>query len=754
MKRIFETIDPWKIVQTSLDNADNCPAESVTSMGNGYMGARGNYEEHYSATTLKGTYIAGVWVPDVTRVGWWKNGYPRYFGKVINAPDFLSFDLYLNGERFDLAKADVKMFYREVDMHTGIMTRTVVLNTKWGELELRSTRFFSCQRKEIACMRYAVKSNGFQGTVRVETGISADVYNTDANYGEQFWRVLDASCEQPEVQLTARTHENVFGIERFTVCITAFTQGGQCSRQKSEDGKTVSQVFEKQLVPGGDALALEKYVSVVTSRDHAPQQLSSCGLDLLREAVQAGMQTLEEEQRSVWAARWQMCDVAIEGDDAAQQGIRFNLFQLLCTYDGSDARLNIGPKGFTGEKYGGAAYYDTEGYCFPLYLAVAGPEVARSLLMFRYNTLEKARENAAKLGVGGALYPMVTFNGEECHNEWEITFEELHRNAAIVYAIYCYTQYTGDESYLKEYGYKVALEVARFWVSRSTYNAHKDCYMLLGVTAPNEYENNINNNWLTNYMAKWCIEYALYSTELAGVRLEQAEREKMREVAQKMYLKEDAERGVFVQQDGFFDKDLRPVSDIPADELPICKHWSWDRILRSCYIKQADVVLAFYYFPHRFTQQQKRTNFDFYEPMTVHESSLSPSMYSVVASASGRYQEAYRLYQRAARLDLDNFNADTEDGLHITSMAGSWLAVVQGFAGLNYHGEHLAFTPRCPEAWRRVSFRILYRGRLLAVSFDSAQFCLDILEGDALTVEVDGKAYCCKQSISVPVSND
>ena len=145
-------------------------------------------------------------MPDVTRVGWWKNGYPRYFGKVINAPDFLSFDLYLNGERFDLAKADVKKFYREVDMHTGIMTRTVVLNTKWGELELRSTRFFSCQRKEIACMRYAVKSNGFQGTVRVETGISADVYNTDANYGEQFWRVLDASCEQPEVQLTARTH--------------------------------------------------------------------------------------------------------------------------------------------------------------------------------------------------------------------------------------------------------------------------------------------------------------------------------------------------------------------------------------------------------------------------------------------------------------------------------------------------------------------------------------------------------------------
>ena len=221
-----------------------------------------------------------------------------------------------------------------------------------------------------------------------------------------------------------------------------------------------------------------------------------------------------------------------------------------------------------------------------------------------------------------------------------------------------------------------------------------------------------------------------------------------------MYLKEDAGRGVFVQQDGFFDKELRPVSDIPAEELPICKHWSWDKILRSCYIKQADVVLAFYYFPHRFTRQQKRANFDFYEPMTVHESSLSPSMYSVVASACGRRQEAYRLYQRAARLDLDNFNADTEDGLHITSMAGSWLAVVQGFAGLNYHGEHLASRRAAPRRGG-VCRSAFCTGAGFAVSFDSARsFAWTLWKVTRSPWKWMEKPYCCKQSISVPVSND
>src|SRR5690606_8232097 len=208
-------------------------------------------------------------------------------------------------------------------------------------------------------------------------------------------------------------------------------------------------------------------------------------------------------------------DIAIEGDLGAQQGIRFNIFQLYQTYTGEDERLNIGPKGFTGEKYGGATYWDTEAYCLPFYLATADQHVARNLLIYRYKHLEKAIENAQKLGFkdGAALYPMVTMNGEECHNEWEITFEEIHRNGAIAYAIYDYIRYTGDRDYLAEFGLEVLIGIARFWSQRVHWSERRQLFMMHGVTGPNEYENNVNNNWYTNYLAVWCLKYTLQALD-------------------------------------------------------------------------------------------------------------------------------------------------------------------------------------------------------------------------------------------------
>ena len=213
----------------------------------------------------------------------------------------------------------------------------------------------------------------------------------------------------------------------------------------------------------------------------------------------------------MWDSRWEKNDIEVSGDVAAQQALRFNILQLYQTYDGKDNRLNIGPKGFTGEKYGGCTYWDTEAYCLPFYMSTADPSVARSLLVYRYNHLQKAIENAAKLGFGegAALYPMVTMNGEECHNEWEITFEEIHRNGAIAYAIYNYVNYTEDRSYLGEHGLEVLIGIARFWSQRFQYSMAKKAYVMLGVTGPNEYENNVNNNWYTNYIGRWCLQYCI-----------------------------------------------------------------------------------------------------------------------------------------------------------------------------------------------------------------------------------------------------
>lgn len=404
---------------------------------------------------------------------------------------------------------------------------------------------------------------------------------------------------------------------------------------------------------------------------------------------------------------------------------------LLQTYTGVDTRLNIGPKGFTGEKYGGVTYWDTEAYCLPFYMATAGPQVARELLVYRYNQLDKAIENAAKLGFhsGAALYPMVTINGEECHNEWEITFEEIHRNGAIAYAIFNYIRYTGDKNYLAEGGAEVLLSIARFWAQRITWSEARKQYVMLGVTGPNEYENNVNNNWYTSYIACWCLRYA--AEAVAWVREnspeayaaicakrsfdEQAETAKWLEIDRNMYLGEDRELGIFLQQDGYLDKEQVLVKDLDPAERPINQKWSWDRILRSCFIKQADVLQGLYLFRDRFDEGTLRRNFDFYEARTVHESSLSPCVHTILAAQLGLMDKAYELYLRTARLDLDDYNREVEEGCHVTSMAGSWLAVVEGFGGMRIVDGVLSLEPRLPEAWQRLAFRIDYRGRVLSV---------------------------------------
>ncbi|MDH3649260.1 MAG: glycoside hydrolase family 65 protein, partial [Saprospiraceae bacterium] len=393
-------------------------------------------------------------------------------------------------------------------------------------------------------------------------------------------------------------------------------------------------------------------------------------------------------------------------------------------------RLNIGPKGFTGEKYGGSTYWDTEAYCLPFYMSTANQSIGRNLLVYRHRHLPQAIDNARKLGfsAGAALYPMVTMNGEECHNEWEITFEEIHRNGAIAFAIFDYVRYTDDHSYLVDYGAEVLIGIARFWSQRVHWSQPKERYVIHGVTGPNEYENNINNNWHTNYIARWCLNYAAEILQpnvpealqpvIEKTRVTKEEVNHWISIAGKLYLPSDPETGLIMQQEGFLDKDIRPAKEIAKTEIPINQHWSWDRILRSCYIKQADVLQGLYFFEDDFTRDTIEKNFMFYEPLTVHESSLSPCVHSILASVIGQHESAYQMYLRTARLDLDDYNNDTEDGCHITSMAGTWMAIVKGFAGMRIRDNRLSFRPHCPAQWQSFRFQITWRKNLLTVQVD------------------------------------
>ncbi len=747
-------VDPWKIIEEGFDPGLQEASESIFSLGNGLMGQRANFEEHYSGASLQGNYLAGVYYPDKTRVGWWKNGYPEYFAKVLNAPNWIGIGVEVGDTPMDLHNLRPDEFRRELNMQEGCLKRSFTIQLEGSILKISVIRFLSMKRDEIGAIRYTIQSVDFNGTVAFTPFIDGNVVNRDSNYGEHFWEMEGAEAQPDSAWLKARTRKS-----GFVACMTmgyTLENGNRpvsCDPEIIQDKDYVAHRVVMSLT-AGETVTLNKYVSVLTSMNHEPGTMVEEGLRIMAEARDLGFEGLYHEHSGVWKENWAHSDIVIEGDVAAQQAIRFNIFQLNQTYTGKDERLNIGPKGFTGEKYGGSTYWDTEAYLIPFYLSTATQTVSRNLLIYRYKHLNNAIENGRKLGFtdGAALYPMVTMNGEECHNEWEITFEEIHRNGAIAFAIYNYIRYTGDASYLAEYGLEVLIGIARFWKQRITWSGAGNAFMILGVTGPNEYENNVNNNWYTNKMAQWSLSYALHALDLVrasqpGRYTEILERtgfdhEKetsvWKEMIARLHFPFEENHRVFLQQDGYMDKEQMMAEDLDPRQRPINQHWSWDRILRSCFIKQADVLQGLFTFEEEFDLETIRRNFEFYEPRTVHESSLSPCVHSILASRLGKKQIAYDLYLRTSRLDLDDYNNEVSEGLHITSMGGTWMSVVYGFGGMKVSNGMLHFDPCLPENWSSLSFKILYRNRTLKVKIESSTTTLQNIEGEALEITVAG----------------
>ena len=510
----YITRDPWKIIEDQFYPQHNRITESLCSLGNGAMGQRANFEEQYSGDTFQGSYIAGIYFPDKTKVGWWKNGYPKYFAKVLNSPNWIGINLLIDGEPLDLATCEVKQFTRVLNMKEGVLTRsfTAVLPSKKA-VEVHVTRFLSITHSEIGAIRYVVKPLNFEGQLTITPYIDGDIENEDSNYRMKFWAALDQSVDGQEGYVAVKTKKL-----DFHVCVGMKFDVLQSEKKLSlnpvptEKRKYIASTVTVTCKKNQETI-IEKYAAITSSLNHEKSALRAACKKALHAVYSLGFEKLLQEQIAAWDKKWQESDIIIEGDIAAQQGIRFNIFQLNQTYTGEDERLNIGPKGFTGEKYGGSTYWDTEAYCIPFYLSTANEKVARNLLLYRYKQLDRAIENAKKLGFhsGAALYPMVTMNGEECHNEWEITFEEIHRNGAIAYAIFNYARYTGDQTYLADYGLEVLIGISRFWAQRVNWSIAKNQYVMLGVTGPNEYENNVNNNWYTNTIACWTMEYTIKS---------------------------------------------------------------------------------------------------------------------------------------------------------------------------------------------------------------------------------------------------
>lgn len=747
-------LDPWSIIEDKFNSLKMVDSESIFSLGNGKIGQRGNFEEDFSGDQIIGNYISGIYYKDKTKVGWWKKGYPDYFAKMVNCPNWNIIRIEINNKLLDLNKCKVFSYRRELNMKEGWCERNVKFETPNKEkIQITSKKFISLKRENLGVIKYSIKSLNKKINLKILPAINIDIKNNDANWNQPFLETVKVSTNDNFSVVNSKVINSNFEIatffktKYFINCMEI-----QASFTKNKNENIIGSQSEFHLNPENE-LTLLKIGGYINSNDTPKNEFEKTISKELKSSINLGFEGLLKENSKAWENIWSDSDIIIDGDVMSQQAVRFNIFQLNQTFNGNDPKLNIGPKGFTGEKYGGVTYWDTEAYCIPFYLGTKNSIVSKNLLLQRYNQLSNAIINAEKIGLnhGAALFPMVTANGEECHNEWEITFEEIHRNAAIVQAIKKYVNFTDDYDFINKKAIKILIAISRFWSQRVNYSKDLNKYVILGVTGPNEYENNVDNNWYTNYSARWCLQYTIeilnkiskseiniYNKIILETSLEKDEIKKWNKIIKDIYLPYSKELGVFIQNDGFLNKDLIPAENIPKKERPINQNWSWDKILRSPYIKQADVLQGFYFFDEDFNEDEHIRNFKYYEQFTVHESSLSPCIHSILASKINDLDKAYEYFIRASRLDLDDYNKEIKQGLHITSMGGTWMSVVEGFAGFRVKNKEIHFNTKIPKKWDSYSFKVNVKKRKLSILINKNTTTISLLDGEPISVYING----------------
>lgn len=723
-------VDPWKITETGFNPERGRVSESIFSLGNEYMGTRGYFDEVYSGDSLKGSYFNGVWEEKPITYFEHFKGLSERCCFMINANNWIYTRIFANGEELDLAKCKVEDFYRELDMKRGIVTRTF----KWNGLKFTFERFISMTAREIAAQKIEIESLGFEGEIKIVAGSDFTPFHEEEN--RNFWHevykadgVIAACTESSGQRVYSEFKANMTPDRYFT------EEKKSCAEYSFKLSKNERKVFERLSVN-----ITEKDKSV-SDDDFISKSAAKASKLFAR-----GYDEYKADHEKFWANVWNKLDIVIDGDEENQQGVRFCIFSLHQTYHGEDGSLNIGAKGLTGEKYSGWTFWDTETYCLPFYM-FNNPQAAKNLIMYRYNTLKQAQDRAVEQDTKGACFPMVTIDGTESCGVWQHGNLEIHVSAAVAYAVWHYVTNLKDKEFLYKYGVKLLVEVSRYFASRGGFSPVTGEYGLYGVMGPDEFHMMVNNNTYTNYMVKKMFDYTV---EVIGEMkkvcpenipaLEDGELEDWKMKADKMRINYNDDTKLFEQHDGYFDLPHIDVNSISPDRVPIYKYWAYDSIFRVNMLKQPDVVLMLFFFSKDFTLEQKAANYDFYEARCFHESSLSPSIHSIIAAEIGKADQAYEYAKYASRLDLDDYNRNTHQGLHVTSAAAAWMNIVYGFGGMRTDDDMLFFKPTLPEKWKGYQFKILYREKVLTVDIRNgrAKFVLD---GDAEPINICGNVY-------------
>ncbi|WP_424948692.1 glycoside hydrolase family 65 protein [Dermatophilus congolensis] len=763
-------VDPWRLVERRPDMSDLGTTETLFAIGNGYIGMRANPPEGREAFA-HGTFVNGFHETWPIRHAEDAYGFATTGQTIVNAPDSKLMKLYIDDEPLLLSMDDVDEYERSIDFREGVLRRDLVWRTPSGKrVKVSTTAMTSFAQRHLAIFTLQVTLLDGDAPVAISSQImnrqdGVDEYHVksasmgggfDPRRSRQFaHRVLEPkmhwhsdrrmllgwSAANSGMTLAVGADHAIHTDNEYEMLIST----------EEDLGKMVYRVDAQM----GKPIYVTKAVAYHTSRGVPVRELFDRCRRTLDRVRQTGIFHCVEEQATWLRDYWANSDVEITGDRSAQQAIRWNLFQLAQASARAD-QLGIPAKGLTGSGYEGHYFWDTDIYVVP-FLSYTSPTAARNALRFRVLLLDKARERARMLASQGALFPWRTINGEEASAYYAAGTAQFHIDADVTYAIRRYLDTTGDEGFLTSGGIDVLVETARMWADLGFWRTDKNgsqSFNIHGVTGPDEYTTVVNNNLYTNVMARFNLEVAADAVEhLAAtdpeqfalltqrLNLEHSELTDWREAACAMTIPFDESLGIHPQDDNFLCAEQWDLSTVPADKRPLLLHFHPLVIYRFQVLKQADVVLALFLQGNRFSEEEKRRDFEYYDPITTGDSTLSAVVQSIVAAQVGHKKLAMEYFREGLFVDLADLHSNTSDGVHIASAGGVWNALAYGFAGLRDSEGNFEFDPRLPESWEDMTLRLRIRGSRLRVLVEREAITLTLEEGDPLTLKVRGVSY-------------
>jgi alpha,alpha-trehalose phosphorylase len=763
-------VDEWKLIEKRYNDRYLARVETLLSLSNGYLGLRGTHDEGRPVVE-RGTYINGfheVWPIVHAEEAF---GFATTGQTILNVPDARTFHLYVDDEPLYLATADLRSYERCLDMRRGTLTRSLEWLTPAGKrVRVRSERLVSFEHRHLMAVSYEVTVLDATAPVVISSHIRNQQDERDPGNDPRKARALHDRVLEPQGHwaadrrsvLSYRVADSgmtlACGIDHV---IETDNEHTYTSEADDDLGKTVVVVDAEP----GSSIRIHKFASYHSSRSTPTRQLTDRCRRTLDRAVRDGFDALLDAQRSYLDEFWARSDVVVHGNPAVQQAVRWNMFQLIQAAGRAEG-TGIPAKGLTGSAYEGHYFWDTEIYVLP-FLTYTVPRIARNLLRFRHSLLDDARRRAREVSQRGGLFPWRTINGEEASAYYEAGTAQYHINADIVYALQKYVRITGDTELLHMIGAEILVETARLWADLGFHReGGEGTFHIYGVTGPDEYTTLVNDNTYTNLMARLNLRAA--AQVVSDIRREDPDRyavlhretgvtaEEIAEwsgAADAMFVPYDNVRGIHPQDTNFLDKEVWDFAATPRDKYPLLLHFHPLVIYRFQVIKQADIVLAMFLLGHEFSREQKRRNFDYYDPLTTGDSSLSPCIQSIIAAELGYEDKAVEYFRNAALMDLADVAGNTGDGVHVASAGGVWMAVVYGFGGLRDSDGTLGFDPRLPRTWDGLTFPLQYRGQRLDVDVRHDEVTYLLADGDPLTIVHQGKPIelTAGEAITCPV---